>query len=65
VYSYSADVGTVLKSVKGPSATYQLTGDEIYVRARVISKAPHPNPFGKRDVKMAWTKPLVPSMAAR
>jgi hypothetical protein len=65
VYSYSADVGTVLKSVKGPSATYRLTGDEIYVRARVISTAPHPNPFAKGEVKMAWTQPLLPAKAGQ
>lgn len=59
VYVYNNDIGTVLKTVKGPQATYQLTGDEIYVRARVISTALHPNPFAAGEVKMAWTQPLV------
>jgi hypothetical protein len=34
---YSADVGVVLASVKGPKAAYVLKGDELYVRARVTS----------------------------
>lgn len=65
VSAYSDDVGTVLKSVKGSQGTYELTGDEIYVRARIISTARHPNPFAAGDVKMAWTQPLVPAKTAQ
>lgn len=56
---YSGDIGKVLKTVRGTKAAYRLTGDEIYVRARVISNAPHQNPFAAGDVQMAWTQPLV------
>lgn len=56
---YSDEVGEVLKSVKGTAARYQVTGDEIYVRARVTSSQTHGNPFAEGDVEMAWSQPLV------
>lgn len=59
IHRYSDDIGTVLKSVKGERATYQVTGDEIYVRARVISSRPQENPYAEGDVEKAWTQPLV------
>ena len=57
---YSETIGETLAEVSGTSATYQLRGDEIYVRAKVISTAKHPNPFREGDVEVAWTQPLVP-----
>ncbi len=56
---YSEEVGQVLQSVNGTAARYNVTGQEIYVRARVISTQPHGNPFAEGDVEMAWTQPLV------
>lgn len=56
---YSKDIGTVLKTVRGTKARYQARGDELYVRARVLSTKPHPNPFKAGDTEMAWTQPLV------
>ena len=40
--------------------TYTLTGKEMYVRAKVTSSKPHPNPYAKGDVEVAWTQPVVP-----
>lgn len=57
---YSAEVGKVVAEVKGPEATYEFTGKELYVRAKVISSRPHPNPFQKGDVEMAWIQPVAP-----
>jgi hypothetical protein len=55
---YSADVGVVLASVKGPKAAYVLKGDELYVRARVTStKLMKSSPLGG-EVEMAWTQPI-------
>ena len=34
---YSAKIGEVFKTVKGTSAEYQMTGDELYVRAAIRS----------------------------
>lgn len=57
---YSADVGKVIATSAGPTASYKLTGQELYVRARVTSDKPHPNPYRKGDTEMAWTQPVVP-----
>jgi len=55
---YSAEVGTVLASVKGPKAAYVLKGDELYVRAKVTSTKPmRSSPVGG-EVEMAWTQPV-------
>jgi hypothetical protein len=58
-YTYSEDIGKVLKTVKGTKATYKLTGNEIYVRARIVSNKPQSNPAAKGDFEMAWTQPVV------
>ena len=56
---YSKDIGTVLAEVKGLSPSYTLKGDEIYVRAKVISSKPKPNPTEPGDVECAWVQPVV------
>ena len=33
-----------------------MTGDELYVRARVISSRLHPNPFAEGDLETAWVQ---------
>jgi hypothetical protein len=58
---YSEQIGAVLGVAEGPHASYKLEGDEIYVRARVISSKPKPNAFGTNETEMAWTQPLVNS----
>lgn len=57
---YSIDIGKVVAETEGATATYRLTGKELYVRAKVISTKPHPNPFSKGDVEVAWTQPVTP-----
>jgi len=57
---YSDDVGTILQSSEGASASYKFTGDELYVRAVVTSSRPHPNPSEKGDFEQAWTQPVTP-----
>src|SRR5262249_23214914 len=52
---YSKEVGKVVAESRGREPRYKLTGKELYVRARVMSDRPHPNPFKKGDVEMAWT----------
>lgn len=56
---YSKDVGAVLSEVKGSSASYTLAGDEIYVRAKIISSKEKPNASVAGEVECAWTQPLV------
>ncbi|MHC4618209.1 MAG: hypothetical protein ACYTEQ_10705 [Planctomycetota bacterium] len=62
---YSDDIGEVLAEVPGTVAEYRLRGDEIYVRAKVISSKPKDNPYAAGDVEAAWIQPVVPGQHAR
>lgn len=55
---YSADVGKVLDKVEGVTASYKLTGDELYVRAVVTSSKEHWNPSFDGQREQAWTQPI-------
>lgn len=57
---YSDDVGAVLQSTPGNSATYKFEGNELYVRAVVTSSRLHPNPSEKGDFEQAWVQPVLP-----
>ena len=57
--TYSSEIGKVLYSVTGTSATYTLTGNELYVRAFVYSdKAVDYPTTGGVATKQAWTQPV-------
>jgi hypothetical protein len=56
---YSKDVGAVLAEVTGARASYTLTGDELYVRAKITSSKAKPNASVANEVECAWTQPLV------
>ena len=57
---YSRDVGAVLAEVRGTSPAYRFRGDELYVRARVVSSRPKANGSLPREVETAWTQPARP-----
>jgi hypothetical protein len=57
---YSNEIGKVVAESNDLNPRYRLTGQEWYVRAKVISSKPHPNPYAKGDVEVAWTQPVVP-----
>ncbi len=57
---YSGDLGKVVAESDSLKPEYRLTGKELYVRAKVISTKPHPNPYQKGDTEVAWTQPVVP-----
>jgi len=58
-HRYSADIGSVLQETTDNSATYTLTGDELYVRAKIVSSKAQENPFAKGDFESAWAPPFV------
>ena len=60
-----ASIGAVLASVEGTDAVYQLKGDEMYVRARVVSSKRKSNPNRPDETERAWTQPVIPSLAPR
>lgn len=51
-------VGIVLATVPGRYARYQLTGNELYVRAVVTSSDPADVPVYEGQRKQAWTQPV-------
>ena len=57
---YDDDVGEVLAVVEGPVAEYVLTGDELYVRARVESSRLKVNPYRAGEFEQAWVQPISP-----
>jgi hypothetical protein len=56
--------GEVLAERTGPSATYRFHGDELYVRATVVSSRRHRNGYSPEDRETAWVQPLVPGRPA-
>lgn len=56
---YSDDIGQVLAEVTGPVAEYTLRGDELYVRARIVSSRPKENPYRAGELETAWTQPWL------
>ena len=55
---YSADIGAVLATEKGTKVRYELSGDELYVRAVVTSTKPPENPSFEGQYQQAWTQPV-------
>lgn len=55
---YSEDVGALLATVSGNNPTYELKGDELYVRAIVTSSKPHVDPTLPQQTEQAWTQPV-------
>lgn len=52
-------VGTVLASVEGAAAQYRVQGDELYVRATVVSSKRRRDGDSPADVETAWVQPVV------
>jgi hypothetical protein len=50
--------GEVFATVSGNRAEYELTGNELYIRAVVTSSRPHENPSYKGQREQAWTQPV-------
>ncbi|MCA9214688.1 MAG: DUF3472 domain-containing protein [Planctomycetales bacterium] len=55
---YSADVGKVFATQHGHSVSYQLTGDELYVRATITSNKSPEDPTSESPLAKAWTQPV-------
>lgn len=57
-HTYSADVGQVFAEAKGDRAEYKLKGNELYLRAKIISSKPKVNGYATNEVEVAWTQPV-------
>jgi len=53
------EAGVLLQESEGAEAGYEFRGDELYVRAVVLSDRPHPDPTREGEVQTAWTQPVT------
>jgi hypothetical protein len=51
-------IGEILAEVPGPRPSYQLRGDELYVRAVVVSSRKPEVPSTETESQQAWTQPV-------
>ncbi|MDX1948752.1 MAG: hypothetical protein SFU86_25410 [Pirellulaceae bacterium] len=56
--TYSKEIGKVLATSTGLTARYELTGDELYVRAVITSSLPPVDPSFDGQKQQAWTQPV-------
>jgi hypothetical protein len=56
---YSDDIGEILADVEGSSPAYRFRGDEMYVRAKVLSTKLKNNPYREGEYEAAWVQPVV------
>ena len=57
---YSSEIGTILAEATGAAPSYKLKGDEIYVRAKVISSRKRSFPHPRDENEVAWVQPVAP-----
>lgn len=53
------EIGEVFFETTDNPAKYEFSGDELYVRAKVISSKDHPNPYAEGDKETAWVQPVT------
>jgi hypothetical protein len=58
-FRYSDEIGAVLAEVEGSAPSYSFQGDEIYVRAKVLSTKLKTNPYREGEREAAWVQPVV------
>ena len=56
---YSDSIGVVLHETTDLDSSYTFTGEEMYVRARVVSNRVQANPHAEGDYEMAWVQPVL------
>lgn len=62
---YSDQIGQILKTKKGAVGVYSFKGDELYVRALVVSSRAQINGISDADLERAWTQPFSPAGKAQ
>jgi hypothetical protein len=51
--------GALLMESEAAESTYEFKGDELYVRATIVSSRLHPNGYSAGDLESAWVQPAV------
>lgn len=54
------EIGVVLAVSEDNPATYSFAGNELFVRAKIVSSRIHPNPYKLGDFETAWVQPVIP-----
>ena len=49
----------LLDKVEGTNATFSVTRDHLFVRAKIVSSRLKTNPFQDKDLETAWTQPEI------
>ena len=62
---YSEEIGELLAEIEGLTPAYAFQGDEMYVRAKVVSTRVKKNPYRAGELEAAWVQPVVPQRAER
>ena len=55
----STQESAVIRSVRGTEVQFEVTDDFMFVRAKILSDRPKPNPFQEGDMEVAWTQPVT------
>jgi hypothetical protein len=58
----NAGTAQLIKEVKKSRASFNVSQDMLYVRARIISSKPKENPYQEGDFETAWVQPVVPQL---
>jgi len=54
-------IGEILRQSNGTSSSYRFSGDELYIRARIVSSRMQEHPAsGEEAPEYAWTQPVIP-----
>ena len=53
------EIGKILFETEMSPAKYNFTGEEMYVRAKIVSDKIQDNPYSEGDLEMAWTQPVI------
>lgn len=56
---YSTEIGQVLYETTSTSPNYTFKGNEMYVRAKVVSSKELDNPFQEGGTQTVWTQPVL------
>ncbi len=62
-YRYSEDVGRLLQQTSGAEASFEVTVEHLFVRARVTSDQVMEFPVSELELQRAWTQPVQPGQA--
>ena len=62
-YRYSDDVGRLLQRTTGTEASFQVTDEMLFVRARIVSDKVMANPVVEGETEKAWAQPVLPGLA--